>query len=118
MQDLDFDATKWAIEYFDFAGQKAAEKLQKYLHLEEVQDGIPSFDSVSLAEQHPQVTLLAAEKAGEWFSQLLQDLLAQNIQEAASQLAETAVSTIEMFQQNISHCLLEWADAQTGTSTP
>ena len=36
----------------------------------------------------------------------------QNIQEAASQLAETAVSTIEMFQQNISHGLLEWADAQ------
>ena len=41
-----------------------------------------------------------------------QDLLAQNIQAAASQLAETAVSTIEMFQQNISHGLLERADAQ------
>ncbi len=112
MQGLDFDATKWAMEYFDSAGQKAAEKLQKYLHLEDVQDGIPSFNSVSLAEQLSQVTLLAAEQAGEWLSQLLQDLSAQNIQEAASQLAETAVSTIEMFQQNISHGLLEWADAQ------
>jgi len=42
----------------------------------------------------------------------LQDLSAQDIQQAASQLADTAVSTIEMFQQNISHGLLEWADAQ------
>ncbi|DBA74257.1 TPA: hypothetical protein ACH3X1_011042 [Trebouxia sp. C0004] len=41
----------WAMEFFDFAGQKAAEKLQKYLHLEEVQDVIPPFDSVSHAEQ-------------------------------------------------------------------
>ena len=112
MQGLDFDATKWAMEHFDFAGQKAAEKLQKYLHLQEVQDGIPSFDSVSLAEQLFQVTFLAAEQAGEWLSQLLQDLPAQNIQEAASQLVETAVSSIEMFQQNISHGLLERADAQ------
>ena len=48
MQGLDFDATKWAMEYFDFAGQKAAEKLQKYLHLQDVQDRI--LDSVSLAE--------------------------------------------------------------------
>ncbi len=55
---------------------------------------------------------MAAEQAGEWLSQLLQDLSAQDIQQAASQLAETAVSTIEMFQQNISHGLLEWADAQ------
>ena len=91
---------------------KAAEKLQKCLHLEEVQDAIPSFDSVSPAEQLAQVTVLAAQQAGEWLSQLLQDLSAQNLQQAASQLAETAVSTIEMFQQNISHGLLEWADAQ------
>ena len=58
------------MEYFDFAGQKAPEKLQKYLHLEEVQDGIPSFDSVTLAEQLSQVTLLAAEQAGGWLSQI------------------------------------------------
>ena len=62
------------MEYFDSAGQKPAEKLQKYLHLEEVQDGIPSFVSVSIAEQLSQVKLLAAEQAGEWLSQLLQDL--------------------------------------------
>ena len=112
MQGLEFNATEWAMEFFDFAGQKAAEKLQKYLHLEEVQDVIPSFDSVSHAEQLAQVIVLAAEQAGELLSQLLQDLSAQDIQQAASQLAETAVSTIEMFQQNISHGLLEWADAQ------
>ena len=112
MQGLEFNATEWAMEFFDFAGQKAAEKLQKYLHLEEVQHVIPSFDSVSHAEQLAQVTVLAAEQAGEWLSQLLQDLSAQDIQQAATQLAETAVSTIEMFQQNISHGLLEWADAQ------
>ena len=95
------------MELFDFAGQKAAEDL----HREEVQDLIPSCDSVNRAEQLAQVTVLAAEQAGEWLSQLLQDLSAQDRQ-AASQLAETAVSTIQMFQQNISHGLLEWADAQ------
>ena len=31
------------MEFCDFAGQKAAEKLQKHLHLQEVQDVIPSF---------------------------------------------------------------------------
>ena len=94
MQGLAFDAAKWATEIFDFAGQKAAEKLQKYLHLEEVQDVICSSDSISHAEQLAQVTVLAAEQAGEWLSQLLQDLSAQDIQQAESQLAETAVSTI------------------------
>ena len=52
MQGLAINAVEWAREFFDFAGQKAAEKLQKYLHLQEVQELIPSFDSVSHAEQH------------------------------------------------------------------
>ena len=96
------------MELFDFAGQKAAEDL----HREEVQDLIPSCDSVNRAEQLAQVTVLAAEQAGEWLSQLLQYLLAQDIQQTASQIVEIAVSVIEMFQQNISRGLLEWAGTQ------
>jgi len=64
------------------------------------QDLIPSFDSVSHDEQLAKVTLLAAEQADEWLNQLLQDLLAQDIPQAASQLAETAMSTIGMFHQS------------------
>ncbi|DBA96141.1 TPA: hypothetical protein ACH3X1_015626 [Trebouxia sp. C0004] len=105
-EGLAFNAAKWATEFFDFAGQKAAEKLQNYLHLEEVQDLIPSFDSVSHAEQ------LAQSRLASGSASFLQDLSAQDIQQAASHLAETAVSTIVMFQHRISHGLLEWANAQ------
>jgi len=40
------------------------------------------------------------------------NLSAQDIQQAASQLAETAVATIKMIQQSVSHDLLKWVDAQ------
>ena len=112
MQGITFETVAWAMEYFDFGGRKASDKLQRYLHLKEVQDCIPSLDTLSAAEQLEKVTSLAAQKAGEWIEQLLQEMSGHDIQQAASQPVQTAISTVEMFQAKVSHGLLEWSDSE------
>ena len=111
MQGIPFEAAAWVTEYCDLGGKRASDKLQKYLHLKEAQDLIPEFNSFSTAEQLQKVTALAAQQAGGWIHQLLEEMMNQDIQQAASQSQQTADSAIEMFQGNVTHGLLEWEDS-------
>ena len=96
MQGCPFEAAAWAMEYCDLGGQKASDKLQKYLHLEEAQDLVPEFHSFSTAEQLLKVTALAAQQAGDPSAELITEMLDQGVQQAASQSHQTADSTIDV----------------------
>ena len=59
------------MELFGLRGKLAVDKLQKYLYLQKVQDGIPAFDTLSHADQLSKAVNLAAQTGGQHIDQLL-----------------------------------------------
>ena len=105
---MDFNAASWATELFGLRGATATDKLKRYLHLKEVKDAIPAFDTLSHAEQLDKATHLAAEVGGQHIEQLLKCMEGIDIQTASSQPEDSAKVVIELFKQGRTHAMPVW----------